>query len=77
MTAGPTNFFRTVLIAILIYFAYKAIVRIFKAVTKKPSPQNSSSHQEETIFDNSRKQGNNKRKGGGDSIGEYVDYEEV
>ncbi|WGH75835.1 DUF4834 family protein [Tenacibaculum tangerinum] len=86
--AGPVNFIKTILIILLVYYAVKFLVRLFapylikKAVDKvqKKAQQQYNSQQQspdvevgKTVIDkkpNNTKQSNN-------SVGEYVDYEEI
>lgn len=86
--AGPVNFIKTILILLLIYYAVKFLARLFapylikKAVDKvqkKASQQYNNQQQAtdvevgKTVIDkkpNTTKQSNN-------SVGEYVDYEEI
>ncbi len=86
--AGPVNFIKTILILLLIYYAVKFLARLFapylikKAVDKvqKKAAQQYNNQQQatdvevgKTVIDkkpNTTKQSNN-------SVGEYVDYEEI
>ncbi|TDQ27766.1 DUF4834 family protein [Tenacibaculum caenipelagi] len=86
--AGPVNFLKTILIILLVYYAIKFFAKLFgpylikKAVDKvqKKAEQQYRSQQQdstvevgETVIDkkpNSGKESNN-------SVGEYVDYEEI
>ncbi|CAM1357882.1 conserved hypothetical protein [Tenacibaculum sediminilitoris] len=85
--AGPVNFLKTILIILLIYYAVKFLVRLLgpylikKAVDKvqKKAGQQYRNQQEsnvevgKTVIDkkpNNTKESNN-------SVGEYVDYEEI
>ncbi|CAM1349047.1 DUF4834 family protein [Tenacibaculum crassostreae] len=86
--AGPVNFFKTILIILIIYYALKFLAKLFapylikKAVDKvqKKAAQQYQNQQQKsdvevgkTVIDkkpNTTKQSNN-------SVGEYVDYEEI
>jgi len=86
--AGPVNFLKTILIILLVYYAIKFLARLFapylikKAVDKvqKKAEQQFRNQQQasdvevgKTVIDkkpNTTKQSNN-------SVGEYVDYEEI
>ena len=86
--AGPVNFLKTILIILLVYYAIKFLARLFapylikKAVDKvqKKAEQQYRNQQQasdvevgKTVIDkkpNTTKQSNN-------SVGEYVDYEEI
>ena len=86
--AGPMNFFRTIIVILLIYYIFKFLAKLFapylmkKMVSKmqeKAQNQHQNQHQQanvkegETIIDKKpvkSTQSNN-------SVGEYVDYEEV
>ncbi|WP_299008179.1 DUF4834 family protein [uncultured Tenacibaculum sp.] len=86
--AGPVNFLKTILIILLVYYAIKFLARLFapylikKAVDKvqKKAEQQFRNEQQasdvevgKTVIDkkpNTTKQSNN-------SVGEYVDYEEI
>lgn len=85
--AGPMNFLRTILIIILVYYVLKFLVKLFapyllkKAVDKvqKKAAQQYSNQQESTVDEGKTvvdkkpqdsKQSNN-------SVGEYVDFEEI
>ncbi|CAM1362899.1 DUF4834 family protein [Tenacibaculum soleae] len=85
--AGPMNFLRTILIIILVYYVLKFLVKLFapyllkKAVDKvqKKAAQQYNNQQESTVDEGktvvdkkpqTTKQSNN-------SVGEYVDFEEI
>lgn len=85
--AGPMNFLRTILIIILVYYVLKFLVKLFapyllkKAVDKvqKKATQQYNDQQESTVDEGktvvdkkpqTTKQSNN-------SVGEYVDFEEI
>ena len=86
--AGPVNFLKTILIIFLVYYAIKFFAKLFgpylikKAVDKvqkkaeqqyRNQQQNSTVEVGKTVIDkkpNNTKESNN-------SVGEYVDYEEI
>lgn len=86
--AGPVNFLKTILIILLVYYVIKFLAKLFapylikKAVDKvqKKAEQQYRNQQEasdvevgKTVIDkkpNNSKESNN-------SVGEYVDYEEI
>lgn len=77
--AGLLSFFRTLLIFIAIYYAFKLIIRFLFPivlkwfVTKQQDKFNSqfSKKDESSAFKESNKRGRSEK------IGDYVDYEEV
>ena len=85
--AGIMNFLRTIVIILLIYYAFKFLARLFapylmkKMVNKmqqKAQNQYNNQQQEpkvkegETIIDKAPKPTNSSK-----TVGEYVDYEEI
>ncbi len=85
--AGPMSFLRTIFIIILIYYIFKFLARLFapylmkkmvnkmqqKAQNQYNNQQNTSNVKEgETVIDKAPKTSNSNN-----SVGEYVDYEEV
>ncbi|MCF2876144.1 MULTISPECIES: DUF4834 family protein [unclassified Tenacibaculum] len=86
--AGPMNFLRTLLIILVAYYAVKFVVRLFapylikKAVDKvqKRAEQQYQNQQQKTDVEEGKtiidkKPRNNKQSN--DSVGEYVDFEEI
>ncbi|MGG8497800.1 DUF4834 family protein [Tenacibaculum sp. TC6] len=85
--AGPMNFLRTLLIILLVYYAVKFVVRLFapylikKAVDKvqKKAQQQYNNQKETTVEEGKtvidKKPTQNKQSN--DSVGEYVDFEEI
>lgn len=87
--AGFMNLLRTLLILVVIYYAFKFLVRLFapylmkKMVSKMQENQNRANqrHQQqtdvnegETIIDRKPKSSTSKSK---NDVGEYVDFEEI
>ncbi|WP_246175196.1 DUF4834 family protein [Tenacibaculum aiptasiae] len=86
--AGPMNFLRTLLIILVAYYAVKFVVRLFapylikKAVDKvqKRAEQQYQNQQQKTDVEEGKtiidkKPQNNKQSN--NSVGEYVDFEEI
>ena len=85
--AGPMNFLRTILIIILVYYVLKFLVKLFapyllkKAVDKvqKKATQQYNNQQESTVDEGKtvvdKKPQTTKRSN--NSVGEYVDFEEI
>ena len=84
--AGPMNFLRTILILMLIYYALKFLVKLFapyllkKAVDKvQKKAQQQYNQQESTVEEGKtvvdKKPQNTKQSN--NSVGEYVDFEEL
>ena len=86
--AGPMSFFRTILIILIIYYAFKFFAKLFapylmkKMVNKmqekaqnqyKNQHQNPNVKEGETIIDK-KPEGKSQSNS---SVGEYVDYEDV
>lgn len=84
--AGPMNFFRTIIIIILIYYIFKFLAKLFapylmKKMVNKMQEKAQGQHQHsnpnvkegETIIDKKPVKSNQSNN----SVGEYVDYEEV
>ena len=86
--AGPVNFIKTILIILLVYYAIKFLAKLFgpylikKAVDKvqKKAEQQYRNQQQasdvevgKTVID--KKPSNSKESN--NSVGEYVDYEEI
>lgn len=85
--AGPMTLLRTILIILLVYYAFKFLAKLFgpyllkKAVDKVQKKaqqqynekQNSTVKEGETIID---KKPNNSKESN-NSVGEYVDFEEI
>lgn len=86
--AGPMNFLRTILIIIVIYYILKFLTKLFapylmkkmvnkmqeKAQAQQASRKQYSNVKEgETIIDKKPRESNQSNN----SVGEYVDYEEV
>lgn len=87
--ASVQGFVRTILIIIAVYYAFKIIAKIFmplflksvaskfeqkmKDQANKGTPQDKDYKVGETTIDKKPQQ----TKGSNDSVGEYVDYEEV
>lgn len=86
--AGPMNFLKTILILILVYYAFKIIMRLLapylmkKAMHKmqqKAEQQFNKQQKEdvvkegETVIDKTPK----KTKSSNKNVGEYVDFEEI
>ncbi len=86
--AGPMNFLRTIAIIILIYYAFKFLAKLFapllmkKMMSKMQQKAEDFNNQHQpkpdveegkTVIDKKP----NSTKQGKDSVGEYVEYEEV
>lgn len=85
--AGPMNFLRTLLIILLVYYVFKFLVKLFaphlmrKAVEKMQKKYNKQYQASkkpdvkvgETVIDKKP----NKKDGSNDSVGEYIDFEEI
>ena len=84
--AGPINFLRTVLIIILVYYVLKFLVKLFapyllkKAVDKVQQKAQQQYNQQEPIVDEGKTVVDKKpqsTKESNNSVGEYVDFEEI
>lgn len=77
--AGLLSFFRTLLIFIAIYYAFRLIVRfLFPFVLKWfVNKQQEKFKGQNNPSDSNRKSKNKQAKSHTESIGDYVDYEEV
>jgi hypothetical protein len=86
--AGPMNFFRTIIVILLIYYIFKFLAKLFapylmKKMVNKMQEKAQGKHQHqhsnsnvkegETIIDKKPVKSNQSNN----SVGEYVDYEEV
>ncbi|TYP96492.1 uncharacterized protein DUF4834 [Tenacibaculum adriaticum] len=86
--AGPMNFIKTILIILIIYYAFKFFAKLFAPYLMKKmadkmqqkaeqqfgkSKQESKVKEGETVID--KKPQNDKKSN--DSVGEYVDFEEI
>ena len=86
--AGPVNFMRTILIILAVYYAFKLIARyvlpfILKRAINKMQDRAQQQHgnqQEDTnvnVGETSIDKKPSKQQQGKNSVGEYVDYEDV
>ena len=84
--AGPVNFLRTVLIIILVFYVLKFLVKLFapyllkKAVDKVQQKAQQQYNQQEPIVDEGKTIVDKKpqsTKESNNSVGEYVDFEEI
>jgi len=86
--AGPVNFMRTILIIILIYYAFKLIARYvlpfflkqFIHKMQDKAQQQYGNQQQETnvnVGETSIDKKPNDQAKSNNSVGEYVDYEEI
>lgn len=86
--AGPMSFLRTIFIIVLIYYIAKFLIKLFapyllkKAVSKvqKKAAQKFKNQQQETTVEEGKTVVDRKPKDikqSNDSVGEYVDFEEI
>jgi len=77
--AGLVSFFRTLLIFIAIYYAFKLIVRFLFPIALKwfVNKQHNKFNNQSSVKDDTSSFNQTNKKSRSEKIGDYVDYEEV